>query len=98
MSRRKDRERFLAQKAEDPGYHGFRGYDYRPPSPPASPPSVAVTCSSCGRRRNVASEIAQAEGDRYVCLSCQEESGPPSDNASQDDDDGEKPLEPGNGA
>ena len=75
MSRRKDRERFLAQKAEDPSYEGFRGYDFVPPAPPAAPPSVAVTCSVCGRRRNVSSEIAQAEGDGYVCLSCQEESG-----------------------
>ena len=75
MSRRKDRERFLAQKAQDPGYQGFRGYDFVPPAPPAPPPSVAVTCSKCGRRRNVSSEVAQAEGDGYVCLSCQEESG-----------------------
>ena len=93
MSRRKDRERFLAEKAQDPNYQGFRGYDYNPPAPPAAPPSVAITCSSCGRRRNVSSEIAQAEGDGYVCLSCQEESGTSSDAAAQDTDE-EKSPEP----
>ena len=85
MSRRKDRERFLAQKAQDPSYQGFRGYDFVPPAPPAPPPSVAVTCSKCGRRRNVSSEVAQAEGDGYVCLSCQEESETPSEDPAQEE-------------
>ena len=97
MSRRKDRERFLAEKAQDPNYQGFRGYDYQPPAPPAAPPSVAITCSSCGRRRNVSSEIAQAEGDKYVCLSCQEESGTSSEDAAQDTDE-EKSPDPAAGA
>ena len=88
MSRRKDRERFLAEKAQDPNYQGFRGYDYKPPAPPAPPPSVAVTCSKCGRRRNVSSEIAQAEGEAYVCLSCQEDS-----ENSADDSTEESPVE-----
>ena len=85
MSRRKDRERFLAQRAQDPNYQGFRGYDFVPPAPPAAPPSVAVTCSACGRRRNVSNEIAQAEGDGYVCLSCQEESGASSEDAPEEE-------------
>ena len=85
MSRRKDRERFLSQKAQDPNYQGFRGYDFVPPAPPAPPPSVAVTCSKCGRRRNVSSEVAQAVGDGYVCLSCQEESETSSQDTPQEE-------------
>jgi hypothetical protein len=32
-----------------------------------------VSCSICGRRRNVAVGIAEGEVDSYVCLSCREE-------------------------
>lgn len=74
MSKRKDRERFAALRANNPNYHGFRGYgdDSNRPSPEAL---TGVTCTVCGRRRNVTQEVAQQEGDGYVCLSCREQQG-----------------------
>jgi hypothetical protein len=74
MSRRKDRERFLAMKRLDPNYPGFRGYD-KEPTKPGRVPLQSVTCTICGRKRNVPLGIALAEGERYVCLSCREEQG-----------------------
>ena len=72
MSRRKDRERVESLKASNPDYLGFRGYD-REPGRGGPAPMQSVTCSLCGRKRNVAPSVVEAEGDQYVCLSCQEE-------------------------
>ena len=74
MSRRKDRDRYLAMKTTNPEYVGFRGYGEE--APRAEPDSLqTVTCSRCGRRRNVTLEVAQEQGEQYVCLSCLEETG-----------------------
>ena len=73
MSRRKDRERFLQMKHLNPEYKGFRGGAAGGSGPEA--PREMVTCSKCGRRRNVAVGIALEQGESYVCLSCQEEQG-----------------------
>lgn len=70
MSRRKDRERFLAAKRLDPSYAGFRGRGQQPSGDNAD--LQAVTCSICGRQRNVSAQVAVEESDSYVCLSCRE--------------------------
>jgi hypothetical protein len=74
MSKRKDRARFAAQKTSNPHYQGFRGYGAGTavPSPEAL---TTLTCTVCGRRRNVTQEIARTERETYVCLSCRDESG-----------------------
>ena len=72
MSRRKDRERVLAQKRLNPNYAGFRGYD-REPARTGSTPMTSLVCSVCGRKRNVPVGVAQEQGDRFVCSSCVEE-------------------------
>ena len=72
MSRSKDRERFLAQRRLNPDYVGFRGYDS--PAQTSGPPLEKVTCSSCGRVRNVPVGVAAEHSDDYVCATCQEES------------------------
>ena len=76
MSRRKDRERFDEMRGLDPDYKGFRGADVEP-SRPGMAPLEAVTCSVCGRKRNVPRGIAQEKGDRYVCMTCTEEGRAP---------------------
>ena len=53
MSRRKDRDRLLQKRRVNPDYAGFRGYD-KEPGRPGQTPMQSVTCSVCGRRRNVA--------------------------------------------
>lgn len=73
MSRRKDRERFLQIKQLNPEYRGFRGDAAGGPG--ADAPLESVTCSRCGRRRNVAVGIALEQGESYICLSCREEQG-----------------------
>ncbi len=74
MSKRKDRERFAALKSNNPHYQGFRGYGLGTPGP--SPEAlVTLTCTVCGRRRNVSQETAREERESYVCLSCREEAG-----------------------
>ena len=70
MSRRKDRERFLERKQLDPSYEGFRGFG-QDQTAPETALFQGITCSICGRRRNVLPEVA--EGDSYVCMSCREE-------------------------
>lgn len=70
MSRRKDRERFMALRGQNPRYRGFRGH--HDDDAPQSEPLEAVTCSVCGRRRNVSPEVAQGQPEGYVCLSCRE--------------------------
>ena len=71
MSRRKDRERFMAMRRLNPDYVGFRGYDT--PAQTSGPPLEKVTCSSCGRVRNVPVGVAAEHPDDYVCATCQEE-------------------------
>jgi hypothetical protein len=73
MSRRKDRERFLQKKQLNPEYKGFRGGAGGGVG--ADAPLETVTCSKCGRRRNVAVGIALEQGESYICLSCREEQG-----------------------
>ena len=74
MSRRKDRERFLAMKRENPDYVGFRNSD-QDSIQTVDAPYQAVVCSRCGKKRNVAPEVAQEQGANYVCMSCLEEGG-----------------------
>ena len=72
MSKRKDRERYATQKSANASYQGFRGYGAGAPVP--SPEALTtLTCTVCGRRRNVTQEIAREQGDAFVCLSCREE-------------------------
>ena len=69
MSRRRDQERIEAMKRLDPDYRGFRGHRNEP-SRPGKTPLEAVTCSVCGRKRNVPRGIAVEQGDNYVCSAC----------------------------
>ena len=69
MSRRKDLERFLRLKQDNPGYQGFRGLDTVTEKP--SPALESVVCSVCGRKRNVASDTIPEDRDSFVCISCQ---------------------------
>jgi hypothetical protein len=71
LTRRKDRERFESMKKLNPDYAGFRGHS-REPDRPGNTPLQTVTCSVCGRKRNVAVGVAQEQGEAYVCQSCQE--------------------------
>ena len=61
MSRRKDRERYLDRKHTNPEYDGFRGLESEPDRA-GKTPLRTVTCSICGRRRNVAVGIADDGG------------------------------------
>ncbi|MCY4624409.1 MAG: hypothetical protein OXC99_05335 [Chloroflexi bacterium] len=72
MSRRKDKERFLANCRQNPDYKGFRGYA-NDPSRSGNTPLVAVNCSVCGKKRNVPVGVAEEQGDGYVCMTCQDE-------------------------
>mgnify|MGYP001445392855 CR=1 FL=1 len=86
MSRRKDRERALAQKRLNPDYPGFRGYQHEPGREGSIPLTTAV-CSICGRRRNVPVVVAQEQGEKFVCISCQQtgvETVPPEANSDED--------------
>lgn len=71
MSRRKDLERYLATKNTDPDYKGFRGYGEESSSADEAP-TQAITCTVCGRKRNVPAEVATEQADNYVCLSCRD--------------------------
>jgi len=71
MSRRKDRERFGAMKHINPDYKGFRGYQ-REPDHRGQTPLEAVTCSICGRKRNVPVGVVLEQGNRFVCQGCRE--------------------------
>jgi len=69
---RKDRERFLRIKEANPGYQGFRGAaTVTAPPPPPAPVTESVTCSVCGRRRNVNVDSIPEDRSAYVCLRCQ---------------------------
>jgi DNA-directed RNA polymerase subunit RPC12/RpoP len=72
VSKRKDRERFLALKNQDADYQGFRGSG-QDSSTGQTSPLQAITCTVCGRRRNVSPEVALDQADSYVCMSCQEQ-------------------------
>ena len=64
----------------DPDYRGFRGGQGEPDRP-GTAPLQPVTCSVCGRKRNVPRGVALEHGDRYVCIRCREEGrAPPTDN------------------
>ena len=69
MSRRKDRERFDAMKRQNPDYTGFRGYGVESDATRGTPLQT-MTCSVCGRKRNVPVGTYIVEGEDYVCLSC----------------------------
>ena len=56
----------------DPDYRGFRGHDQEP-SRRGNTPLEPVTCSVCGRKRNVPRGVAVEQGDKYVCSSCVEQ-------------------------
>ena len=70
MSRRKDQERFLRLKQQNPDYMGFRG----PGTVTAKAPVAleSVTCSVCNRKRNVPSDSVPEDRDTYVCARCQD--------------------------
>ena len=70
MSRRKDRDRLKAMRRLNPDYRGFRG-SAQEPSRAGNTPLQTVTCTVCGRKRNVPRGIAQEAGEAYVCLACQ---------------------------
>ena len=72
MSRRKDRERFASMKASNSQYQGFRGHDQEARGP-TEEPMTPITCTACGRKRNVPREEATEQGEGYVCLTCREE-------------------------
>ena len=55
----------------NPNYKGFRGYDEEP-TRRGNTPMEAITCTRCGRKRNVPLGVALEEKDNYICLSCQE--------------------------
>ena len=74
MSRRKDRERFLRLKQQNPGYLGFRGSASAVVAAPA-PALVSVLCTVCRRKRNVPVESISGAGEDYVCLRCQDNPG-----------------------
>lgn len=72
MTRSKDRLRYGAMKRLNPDYHGFRGYGQEPDRP-GQTPLETVTCTACGRRRNVPVGVAVEQGDAFVCQSCRDE-------------------------
>ena len=75
MSRRKDRDRYLALRHQNPDYKGFRGYE-NDPSRTGSIPLVGLNCSVCGKKRNVAVGIAEEHRENYVCITCGSERNP----------------------
>ena len=68
---RKDRERFLQRKQDNPDYQGFRGVGTVTVKAP--PTTESVVCSACGRRRNASVDTLPADRSQYVCLRCQGE-------------------------
>ncbi len=67
---RKDRERYIQRKRENPDYQGFRGTE---PIPVKAPPvTESVVCSVCNRRRNVNVESIPEDRSTFVCLRCRE--------------------------
>ena len=70
MSRRKDQERFLRLKQQNPDYVGFRGFSTA--NVRAQVALESVTCSVCNRKRNVPSDSLPEDRDSYICARCQE--------------------------
>ena len=68
---RKDRERYLKLKTDNPDYGGFRGRETV--TARAAPVTETVVCSVCNRRRNVAADTLPEDRNTFVCLRCQEE-------------------------
>lgn len=84
-------------KQANPDYTGFRGY--ASDSSPANETVLdKVTCSSCGRTRNIPSGIATEQQGNYVCATCQEtenagdiSSDPDSPDTKEDSEGNEEP-------
>lgn len=72
MSRKKDRQRYEAMKRLNPDYKGFRGHLLEPDRP-GQTPLAALTCTVCGRKRNIPLGVAVAQGDQFVCQTCTDE-------------------------
>ena len=70
MSRRKDYERLLRLREENPDYTGFRGAQTVTEKAPSQ--LETVVCSVCNRKRNVAADTIPANRDEFVCISCQD--------------------------
>ena len=70
---RKDRERYLRLKIENPDYDGFRGKDMV--TARAGAVTETVECSVCNRKRNVDANTLPEDRNTYVCLRCQGEQG-----------------------
>ncbi len=69
MSRRKDLERFLRLKRDNPNYQGFRGANTV--TEKQAPVLESVVCSVCGRKRNVDRDAIPEDRDNFVCIRCQ---------------------------
>ena len=70
---RKDRERFQRLRESNPDYVGYRGSDTTAVQAQSKEPeTVALVCSVCNRRRNVASDSLPEDAGAFVCLRCQE--------------------------
>ena len=74
VSRRKDRERLLRLKQQNPAYAGFRGLNTATARRPA--PLESATCSQCRRKRNVPSDTLPQDRATFVCLQCLERQAP----------------------
>ena len=72
MSRRKDMARFEAMKRINPDYKGFRGHQLEADRP-GQTPLQAMTCTVCGRKRNVPVGFVLEQEDRFVCQNCLDE-------------------------
>ena len=70
MSRRKDIERLVRLRQQNPDYVGFRGANTVTERTP--PALETVVCSVCQRKRNVESDSLPDDRSSYVCLNCQE--------------------------
>ena len=83
MSRRKDKERFQAMRHMDPDYSGFRGYGAEPSQ--GNVPLESVSCTVCGRTRNVPRGIAVEQRDNYICSNCLEKQDEEAQDITQDE-------------
>ena len=70
MSRRKDLERYLRLKQQNPDYAGFRG-GVTTVGPAPQPELESVVCSVCHRKRNVLRDTLPEDRSGFVCRSCQ---------------------------
>jgi len=62
----------MTMKQLNPDYPGFRGSS--PPEAVSSREALqTVTCSQCGRKRNVPTNVAAEHSEDYICATCQEE-------------------------